>query len=363
MHILLVTDAWYPQVNGVVRTLDTMTRYLRGRGHRVTLLTPEGWQTVPMPTYPEIRLALVWPSTVAQFIDAARPDCIHIATEGPLGWLARHHCLKAGLAFTTSFHSRFPEMIASRLPLPGVERLAHGVLKRFHAPAQVTLVPTPSVARRLGAQGFGHVQVWGRGVDTQQFRSLESDEFAGLKRPVMLNAGRVAIEKNLEAFLSLDLPGTRVVVGDGPQLAELKLRYPDVVFTGYLTGDHLARALSAADVFVFPSKTDTFGLVMLEALACGVPVAAFPVEGPVDVITSSRVGCLDEDLATAIRTALSCRRKDCITFARRHSWPRVAQTFADALTPARPAEHWRGCKNGLESLVAEKGLEPPARRS
>lgn len=363
MHILLVTDAWYPQVNGVVRTLDTVTRHLRGRGHTVTLLTPEGRRTVPMPTYPEIRLALVRPRTVAQLVDAARPDCIHIATEGPLGWLARHHCLKAGLAFTTSFHSRFPEMIASRLPLPGVERLAHGVLKRFHAPACTTLVPTPTVARRLKAEGFGRIAVWGRGVDTAQFRPLQSDEFAGLKRPIMLNAGRVAIEKNLEAFLSLDLPGTRVVVGDGPQLAELRSRYPGVVFTGYLGGDDLARALSAADVFVFPSKTDTFGLVMLEALACGVPVAAFPVEGPVDVITSSRVGCLDEDLATAIRTALSCRRKDCMAFARRHSWPRVAQTFADALTPARPAAHRPIGKNRLKDLVAEKALDPPARGS
>lgn len=337
MHILLVTDAWYPQVNGVVRTLDTITGLLRAQGHSVTLLTPEGRHTIAMPTYPEIRLALVSPRTVAQAIDTARPDCIHIATEGPLGWLARRHCLKKSLSFTTSFHSRFPEMIASRLPLPGVERLAHGVLKRFHAPAQVTLVPTPSVARRLEAQGFGHVQVWGRGVDTEQFGPLEGNQFTGLKRPIMLNAGRVAIEKNLEAFLSLDLPGTRVVVGDGPQLAGLKQRYPDVVFTGYLTGDDLARALSAADVFVFPSRTDTFGLVMLEAMACGVPVAAFPVEGPVDVITSSRVGCLDEDLANAIRTALGCRREDCTAFARRHSWQRVAKAFLDALTPAGQA--------------------------
>ncbi|MEE4237260.1 MAG: glycosyltransferase family 1 protein [Anderseniella sp.] len=356
-----MTDAWYPQVNGVVRTLDTITRHLRARGHTVTLLTPEGRRTVPLPTYPEIRLALASPRTVARLIGTTRPDCIHIATEGPLGWLARRHCLNAGLAFTTSFHSRFPEMIASRLPLPGVERLAQAILKRFHAPAQATLVPTPSVARRLEAEGFGHVEGWGRGVDTAQFRPLESDAFAGLARPVMLNAGRVAIEKNLEAFLSLDLPGTRVIVGDGPQLAELRRRYPDVVFTGYLNGDDLARTLSAADVFVFPSHTDTFGLVMLEALACGVPVAAFPVEGPVDVITSPRVGCLDTDLARAIRTALGCSRKDCVAFARRHSWPRIAQVFLDALTPVRPASHRRTGKSGLKDLVAEEGLEPPTR--
>lgn len=336
MYILLATDAWYPQVNGVVRTLDTVTRLLRATGHRVTLMTPEGKPTFPLPTYPEIRLVLVSPGAVARQIDEARPDCIHIATEGPLGWFARRHCLKRGLAFTTSFHSRFPEMIAERLPLPGIESLAYAVLRRFHAPSSATLVPTPTVARRLEALGFEHITVWTRGVDTSQFRLIETSMFDGLPRPVMLNAGRVAIEKNIEAFLSLDLPGTKVVVGDGPQLAELRARYPDVVFTGYLKGDALARALSSADVFVFPSKTDTFGLVMLEAMACGVPVAAFPVEGPIDVITEDRVGCLDDDLGKAINAALACRREDCIRFARQHSWQRVAQMLQGALVPACP---------------------------
>jgi glycosyltransferase involved in cell wall biosynthesis len=336
LHILLVTDAWYPQVNGVVRTLDTVTGLLRAAGHRITLLTPEDKPSLPLPTYPEIRLALVSRKAVAGQINTARPDCIHIATEGPLGWFARRHCLKRGLAFTTSFHSRFPEMIAERLPLPGIARLAYAVLRRFHAPSSATLVPTPTVARRLEGLGFDHVKVWTRGVDTSQFRPIESSMFVGLPRPVMLNAGRVAIEKNIDAFLSLELRGTKVVVGDGRQLAELKLRYPDAVYTGYLSGDELARALSAADVFVFPSKTDTFGLVMLEAMACGVPVAAFPVEGPIDVITSDRVGCLDYDLGKAIKAALSCSREECVAFAQQHSWQQVAQMLQEALVPARP---------------------------
>ena len=227
-------------------------------------------------------------------------------------------------------------MIGQRLPLPGIESLAYAILRRFHAPAAAILVPTPTVARRLERLGFDKVKVWTRGVDTAQFRPTESSMFDELPKPVMLNAGRVAVEKTIQAFLSLDLPGSKVVVGDGPQLAELRARYPDVIFTGYLKGDALAGALSSADVFVFPSKTDTFGLVMLEALACGVPVAAFPVEGPIDVITSDRVGCLDTDLGTAIRTALACRREDCVAFAQQHSWQQVAQMLQEALVPARP---------------------------
>lgn len=335
MHILLVTDAWYPQVNGVVRTLDTLTGLLRAAGHSVSLLTHEGKHTFPLPSYPEIRLAMTSPGAIARQIDEARPDCIHIATEGPLGWSARRYCLKRGFAFTTSFHSRFPEMIAGRLPVPGIESLAYAILKHFHAPSSATLVPTPTVARRLEGLGFGHIKVWTRGVDTSQFRQIASSMFQGLPRPVMLNAGRVAVEKNIEAFLALERPGTKVVVGDGPQLAELKARHPQAVFTGYLKGDELAQALSAADVFVFPSKTDTFGLVMLEALACGVPVAAFPVEGPIDVITSDRVGCLDPDLGKAIDGALACRREDCIGFAGQHSWQRVAEMFEQSLVQAR----------------------------
>jgi len=334
MRTLLVTDAWHPQINGVVRTLSRTCDGLRDRGHEVMCLTPDGHRTIPMPTYPEIRLALVSPGEVSRRIAAFDPECIHIATEGPLGWMARRYCLQHDLAFTSSFHSRFPEMLVNRLPLPGLQRLTYALLRRFHAPADATLVPTPTVARRLEGLGFTGLKVWTRGVDTSVFRPYRSNLFDRLARPIMLCAGRVAIEKNLETFLSTDLPGTRVVVGDGPQLGDLQQRHPDVVFTGYRTGPELARTLASADVFVFPSRTDTFGLVMLEALACGVPVAAYPVEGPIDVITSARAGVLDTDLATAITRALKLDRQDCIAFARTFSWDQVTEQFEASLVPA-----------------------------
>lgn len=341
MRILLVTDAWHPQVNGVVRTLTRTGEGLRGRGHEVMCLTPTGNRTVAMPTYPEIRLALVTPGEVSRRIAGFDPECIHIATEGPLGWLARWHCLKHGLAFTTSFHSRFPEMLSSRLPVPGLERMAYGMLRRFHHPASATLVPTPTVTRRLAGLGFSNLKTWTRGVDTQLFRPFGTNLFDGLARPVMLCAGRVAIEKNIEAFLKTDVRGSKVVVGDGPQLADLKQRYPDVVFTGYRTGDALAHTMASADVFVFPSRTDTFGLVMLEALACGVPVAAYPVEGPIDVITSPRAGVLHDDLAVAIVRALTLDPQDCIAFATTFSWDRVTGQFEASLVPASRAAQAR----------------------
>lgn len=348
MRILIVTDAWYPQVNGVVRTLDRTARELTARGHDVRLLTHEGHRTFPLPTYPEIRLAIAGPGAIARDIERFDPDCIHIATEGTLGWLARRYCRKRGLAFTTSFHSRFPEMIAERLPVPGVEALAYRILRRFHSPASSTLAPTPTVTKRLTSLGFANVVTWTRGVDCELFRPREADPFAGLARPIYLNAGRVAVEKKLSAFLDLELPGTKVVVGDGPQLEELRVGYPDVVFTGYRTGEALAEAISAADVFVFPSMTDTFGLVMLEALACGVPVAAFPVEGPIDVITDERAGALDADLGAAIARALRCKPADCVAFAHTFSWTRVAEILENHLVPAkarnRPLDRaWRSC--------------------
>lgn len=334
MRILLVTDAWHPQVNGVVRTLTRTLQGLRDRGHEVMCLTPESHRTMAMPTYPEIRLALVTPGKVSRRISAFEPECVHIATEGPLGWLARQHCLKHGLAFTTSFHSRFPEMLVNRLPVPGLERMAYSLLRRFHAPATATLVPTPTVTRRLAGLGFSNLKTWTRGVDTDLFKPSTTDMFEGLARPVLLCAGRVAVDKNIEAFLETDVPGSKVVVGDGPQLADLKQRYPGSVFTGYRTGDHLARTLASADVFVFPSRTDTFGLVMLEALACGVPVAAYPVEGPIDVITSPRAGVLDNDLSLAMSKALTLDRQDCIDFAKTFSWDRVTDQFEASLVPA-----------------------------
>lgn len=334
MRTLLVTDAWHPQVNGVVRTLTRTMEGLRDRGHEVMCLTPEGHRTIPMPTYPEIRLALVTPSEVSRRIEAFDPECVHIATEGPLGWMARRHCLKHGLEFTTSFHSRFPEMLVNRVPMPGLERMAYSLLRRFHAPADATLVPTPTVTRRLAGLGFSNLKTWTRGVDTDLFKPSTTDVFEGLARPVMLCAGRVAVEKNIDAFLETDVPGSKVVVGDGPELADLKQRYPHVTFTGYRTGEDLARTFSSADVFVFPSQSDTFGLVMLEALACGVPVAAYPVEGPIDVITSPRAGALDDDLGVAISKALTLDRQDCIEFARTFSWDRVTDQFETALVPA-----------------------------
>ncbi|MGI9412754.1 MAG: glycosyltransferase family 4 protein [Hyphomicrobiales bacterium] len=336
MRILMVTDAWYPQVNGVVTTLDRVSGELSALGHEICLVTHEGRRTFALPTYPEIRLALARPKSIAGQIERFAPDCIHIATEGTLGWIARRHCLKRGLAFTTSFHSRFPEMIAERLPLPGVERMAYRVLRRFHAPARATLAPTATVTRRLTELGFSDVVTWTRGVDCDRFGPRNTDPFGGLARPICLNVGRVAVEKNLAAFLDLDLPGSKVVVGDGPQLPELRRQYPEVTFTGYRTGEPLVEALAAADVFVFPSCTDTFGLVMLEALACGVPVAAFPVEGPIDVITSDKVGALDYDLKAAIGRALLCRPADCIAFAAAFSWARCAEMLESCLTPARP---------------------------
>ena len=333
MRILLATDAWHPQVNGVVRTLTRVVEALRDNGHQVMCLTPEGIRTMPMPTYPEIRLALVTPGEVSRRIAAFDPDSIHVATEGPLGWMARRHCLKHGLAFTTSFHSRFPEMLVNRLPVPGLERLAYALLRRFHGPAEATLVPTPTVARRLAGLGFSRLKTWTRGVDTNQFRPHRTNVFDGLERPVMLCAGRVAIEKNIEAFLETDIPGSKVVVGDGPQLADLKLRYRQVVFTGYRTGEALARTMASADVFVFPSRTDTFGLVMIEALACGVPVAALPVPGPLDVVGGTEVAVLDEDLRSAVMRALDISRDTCRTFAEGFSWTACTQQFMGHLRP------------------------------
>ena len=337
MRILIVTDAWSPQINGVVRTLRTTGAELEALGHTVGYMTHEGMPTFPIPTYPEIRLGLSWPSTIAKKIKAFGPDCIHIATEGTLGWIVRRYCRKWRLPFTTSFHSRFPEMIEERLPLPGLKRLAYAILRRFHAPANRTLAPTRSVTERLVSMGFQNVVTWTRGVDAGVFRPVISGRFKHLQRPVIVNAGRVAVEKNLAEFLNLDLPGTKVVVGDGPQLEALRQRYPDAVFTGYLFGDDLAGALTSADVFVFPSKTDTFGLVMLEALSCGTPVAALPVEGPIDVVTDPRVGALNVDLRKAIIHALDCKPEDCIKFAGRFTWTRAAQVLEQNLAPIKVA--------------------------
>ena len=335
MKILLVTDAWFPQVNGVVRTLSTVADELRGMGHVVEVVSPDRFRTIPCPTYPEIRLALFPKTGIKRILDAFQPDAIHIATEGPLGWAARRLCLRRRLPFTTSFHTKFPEYIHARFRVP--VRWGYALMRRFHGPSKGVMVATKSLATTLEDVGFDNIKMWTRGVDTALFRPREAAGektiFGNRDRPVFLFCGRVAVEKNIEAFLALDLPGTKVVVGDGPLMDSLKGRYPATVFTGYKQGEELARHIAAADVFVFPSLTDTFGLVLLEALASGVPVAAYPVTGPIDVILDEAVGCLDEDLGKAARTALEKDPAACRAYAEGYSWRACAELFFGNLAP------------------------------
>ncbi|MBN9314708.1 MAG: glycosyltransferase family 1 protein [Devosia sp.] len=333
LKVLIVTDAWRPQTNGVVRCLDAVGRELMGRGHSVSYLTPEGFWTFPMPTYPEIRLSLVTPMTIAEVIGREAPDCIHIATEGPLGLLARYICLEQGLAFTTSYHTRFPEYVAARMPIPA--HWTYGFLRWFHEPAAATLVPTASMQAELAARGFAHTRLWTRGVDHARFAPGEKTEFAGLPGPHLLYVGRVSVEKNVEAFLELDVRGTRIVVGDGPARAELAAKYPDAVFLGLRTGDELSAIYRSADVFVFPSRTDTFGNVMIEALASGLPVAAYPVTGPADILTDPKCGAIDEDLAAAVTRALALDGEAARRHALSFTWASCADIFLDALVPVR----------------------------
>jgi glycosyltransferase involved in cell wall biosynthesis len=330
LRILIVTDAWFPQVNGVVRTLDTVRAELGVLGHTVEVIAPDRFRTIPTPTYPEIRLALFPGRKVRRLIEDFSPEAIHIATEGPLGWAARRHCLRHKLPFTTSFHTKFPEYVHARFRIP--IRWSYTLMRRFHAPSKGVMVATPSLAKTLRDYGFINLKRWTRGVDTALFRPRPKIHF-GDRRPVFLFTGRVAVEKNIEAFLALDLPGRKAVIGDGPMLAKLKARYPDVIFTGYKRGEDLAEHVASADVFVFPSLTDTFGLVLLEALASGVPVAAFPVTGPVDVVSDPKLGCVDWDLAQAARAALTKRPEDCRAYAETFSWRACAELFLANLHP------------------------------
>jgi glycosyltransferase involved in cell wall biosynthesis len=333
MRILIATDAWHPQVNGVVRTLTMMAEAARGFGVDVSFLTPQSFRTFALPSYRDLRLALPYRAKIARLIDEARPDSIHIATEGPIGLLVRRYCGKNGLPFTTSFHTRFPEYISARLPVP--ESWIWATLRRFHGPSQAVMAATPALAAELRSRGFRNVVLWPRGVDTGLFHPRASD--LGLTRPVFLCVGRVAVEKNLEAFLDLDLPGTKVIVGDGPARAALARKYPQAVFLGARQGEALAEAYAAADVFVFPSKTDTFGLVLLEALASGLPVAAFPVTGPRDVIGTAPVGVLDDDLRMACLSALQISPQACLAFAAGHTWEASARAFVDHALNVRAA--------------------------
>ena len=334
MRVMIATDAWHPQVNGVVRTLTSLSTAGRQVGLEIVPLSPEGFPSFPTPTYPELRLAIPNAAEIARRILAARPDAIHVATEGPIGHSVRAFCRRSGLPFTTSYMTKFPEYVSARFRLP--EHVSYWLLRRFHAAARVTMTSTASLKRELRLRGFRKLGLWSRGVDTDLFNP-DRPATLDLPRPVFMSVGRVAVEKNLAAFLSLDLPGSKVVIGDGPQLAELKARFPEAHFLGIKHGQDLAANMTAADVFVFPSRTDTYGLVQLEALACGVPVAAFPVTGPRDVIGGTKVGILDEDLGAACRSALGLSRQACRDFALSRSWETSARQFkrniAHALIP------------------------------
>jgi glycosyltransferase involved in cell wall biosynthesis len=331
-RVLIVSDAWKPQVNGVVRTLEWLCREAPSFGVEVVMLTPDQFRSVPMPTYREIRLSLALPGTVARRIEALRPDAIHIATEGPLGFLARLYCVRKGLPFTTCYHTRFPEYVAARAPVPLA--WTYAALRRFHNRAAATLVATDALRNELAAHGFSKLKIWRRGVDVDLFRSGERKD-TGLARPVALYVGRVAVEKNIEAFLSLDLPGTKMIVGDGPARAELARKYPQARFMGLRSGKELADLYASADVFVFPSRTDTFGLVMLEALAAGTPVAALPVTGPLEVLGNSGCGVLDENLRDATLAALEIPRDTCRAFGSRHGMRESAQNFFEHVSAAQ----------------------------
>jgi len=330
LKVMIVTDAWAPQVNGVVRTLEVLGRELTMLGHEVRYVTPEGRFTVPMPTYSEIRLAIFAQRTLENEIREFAPDAIHIATEGTLGIGARKICLRYNIPFTTSFHTRFPEYVTARFPFIR-EEAVYRFLRWFHAPATAMMVATPALKRELEERGFKNLKIWSRGVDTDLFRP-QPDEPLPYPRPIWLYVGRIAVEKNIESFLKLDLPGTKVLVGDGPARAPLAKAYPEAKFLGPRSGEPLVKAYAGSDVFVFPSKTDTFGLVMLEALACGTPVAAYPVQGPNDVIgTSSQAGALDEDLEKACRKALTLSRDDARSFAVERSWRSCTEQFLSNL--------------------------------
>ncbi|WP_070989261.1 glycosyltransferase family 4 protein [Halofilum ochraceum] len=334
MRFSIITDAWYPQVNGVVTTLAAVIEWLRGEGHSVDVIEPGDFRTIPCPGYPEIRLAL-GTRALRRRLDRFAPERVHVVTEGPLGHAAIRHLRRRGWRHTTSFHTRFPEYVQARLPFIPLS-WGYALLRRFHRDAAATLVPTAGMARELSGRGFGHLVVWNRGVDTRVFSpdaAFETD----LKRPIHLFVGRVSREKNIEAFLAMDTPGTKVVVGDGPDRERLQNTWPDAVFPGYCHGRDLAAWFASADVFVFPSRTDTYGVVMLEAMACGTPVAAYPVTGPIDVVQQRVTGYLDEDLARAARNCLDLDEADCIAQARANDWRATARFFLEHTVPVKDA--------------------------
>jgi len=338
LRLLIASDAWHPQVNGVVRSLEQMVRRAPAHGFRASVLSPSEFPSMPLPCYPEIRLACPVPKRLSARWDEFAPTHVHIATEGPVGFAVRRRCLAQRLPFTTSYHTRFPEYLAARMPVP--EAWSYAYLRRFHGAAHGTMVSTASLQGELEARGFGRIMRWTRGVDTDLFRPAdpgtpEPADLAGLPRPFFLFVGRLAIEKNVAAFLALDLPGTKVVVGDGPDRGRLQSLAPEARFLGTRTGSDLAAIYAACDAFVFPSMTDTFGIVLLEALACGLPVAALPVPGPLDVIGGSGVGVLDPDLREAALGALSLSRAACRSEALRRGWDESARQFFGNILLAR----------------------------
>ncbi|WP_185983804.1 glycosyltransferase family 4 protein [Aureimonas mangrovi] len=324
MRILLATDAWFPQVNGVVRTLSSLSDDLRERGIAVRTVSPADFRTVPCPSYAEIRLAVPRPGRLQAIVDEFQPDAVHIATEGPIGLQMRRLALRRGLSFTTSFHTRFPEYLRQRAPVP--ERLTYSALRWFHNAGSACLVPNETMRRELTLRGFRNVTTWTRGVDRSLFRPLDPI-LLDLPRPIFLTVSRIAPEKNIPAFLDLDLPGSKLVVGDGPDLKALIRRYPDVHFAGAQTGEALARYYSTADAFVFPSRTDTFGLVILEALACGTPVAAYPEPGPTEVLAGTQAGVISEDLRAAALGALTLPRGAALERSAAYGWDRSVDIF------------------------------------
>jgi glycosyltransferase involved in cell wall biosynthesis len=326
-RITVVTDAWHPQVNGVVRSLENTIAEMRRMGHEIMLVTPDRFRNVPLPSYPEIRIALTRYRTVEREIDRFQPSFVHIATEGPLGFYARHWCLKRGMPFSTSYHTRFPEYVAARLPLP--QSLLYAIVRWFHNAGNVCMVATQSLEQDLSARGFRNLMRWTRGIDHELYspRPLEERPF-GLPRPLFMQVGRVSVEKNIPAFLDLDLPGSKIVIGDGPDREKLERAHPEVLFTGAKFGRELAEAYAQADVFVFPSKTDTFGNVILEALASGVPVAAYPVMGPADILGGhDEAGALDDDLRAACLRALDASRAGARALAESFTWEAATRQF------------------------------------
>jgi len=347
MRILTVTDAWHPQVNGVERTIEATHRELQRAGHECEVITPLQFATVPCPGYREIRLSLLPYRKVARRIEDCEPDAIHIATEGPIGQAARRYCVRYGVPFTTAYHTRFPQYLRAMFGIQ--ERWVYRFVRWFHAPAWRVLTPTAEVERELAAWGIRHVARWTRGVDLDVFRPRRepSPLVEGLAQPRFLYVGRVSVEKNIDAFLKLDLPGSKIVAGVGPALDLLGRRFPDVHFVGVLEREELAQLYSSVDAFVFPSLTDTFGLVMLEALACGTPVAAFPVQGPMDVVGGSDAAALDTQLRRAALRALRIDRSRCRLWAERFSWRAATEQFL-------AQQHW------VRSDAADTALARPA---